>query len=172
MALELECSVDYLINESMKQYARQRYAGRTCTRERRRSALVEPRIRAASRGRSGCRSLRCESRISHRRPGGAPVPPPPPARGRSLPPPPAPTGRSVRGSSGRHLSRNARARSAASSSSCSAWCPPTRAACRRRCRQAVRLRRHPRRSSPRPRLAAPVSSPPSYAGQLSVIYCR
>src|SRR5438105_13115775 len=29
MAQELECSVDYLINESMKQYARQRYAGRT-----------------------------------------------------------------------------------------------------------------------------------------------
>src|SRR6185436_9069160 len=28
MAQELECSVDYLINESMKQYARQRYAGR------------------------------------------------------------------------------------------------------------------------------------------------
>src|SRR5438128_8900678 len=29
MAQELECSVDYLINESMKQYARQRYAGRS-----------------------------------------------------------------------------------------------------------------------------------------------
>ena len=29
MAQELECSVDYLLNESMKQYARQRYAGRT-----------------------------------------------------------------------------------------------------------------------------------------------
>src|SRR6266478_5378100 len=29
MGQELECSVDYLINESMKQYARQRYAGRT-----------------------------------------------------------------------------------------------------------------------------------------------
>ena len=28
MAQELECSVDYLVNESMKQYARQRYAGR------------------------------------------------------------------------------------------------------------------------------------------------
>ena len=28
MAQELECSVDYLINESMKQYARHRYAGR------------------------------------------------------------------------------------------------------------------------------------------------
>jgi hypothetical protein len=32
MAQELECSVDYLINESMKQYARQRYTGRTAPR--------------------------------------------------------------------------------------------------------------------------------------------
>src|SRR6266487_3671113 len=33
MAQELECSVDYLINESMKQYARQRYAGRTARQD-------------------------------------------------------------------------------------------------------------------------------------------
>src|SRR4051812_49939119 len=33
MAQELECSVDYLINESMKQYARQRYAGRAAKGE-------------------------------------------------------------------------------------------------------------------------------------------
>ena len=31
MARELECSIDYLINESMKQYARQRSYSPTCS---------------------------------------------------------------------------------------------------------------------------------------------
>src|SRR5579885_657083 len=78
MARELECSVDYLINEAMKQYARQRsYGGRT------------PYPNAAGRNDAGYPS--------------APPPPmpppasmrgmgPPPGGGRGLPPPPARSG--------------------------------------------------------------------------------
>src|SRR5947208_15905452 len=62
MARELECSVDYLINEAMKQYARQRSYG---TRPQFPSGPQPP---ASERG-------------------GYP-PPPPPARGGGLPPPP------------------------------------------------------------------------------------
>jgi hypothetical protein len=81
MARELECSVDYLINEAMKQYARQRsYGGRT------------PYPNAGSGGRADGPQER----------GGfasAPPPPPPPTSMRNvgrttggLPPPPARSG--------------------------------------------------------------------------------
>ena len=66
MAHELECSVDYLINESMKQYARQRYAGAEGTR--RNDGLRRHRVPAAS------------SR--------APQPAAPAMRASALPPPP------------------------------------------------------------------------------------
>src|SRR5215203_2692846 len=63
MARELECSVDYLINEAMKQYARQRsYGQRT------------PYPGNARGGDAGYAS----------------APPPPPARGGGLPAPPPP----------------------------------------------------------------------------------
>ena len=95
MAQELECSVDYLINESMKQYARQRYAGRTAQRQ--------------NEGVSPSQSPNGEAQLSRSSPG-MPVPsrasqlpppqtnplPPPPARTRSysnVPPPPPPQGR-------------------------------------------------------------------------------
>src|SRR6478735_5354342 len=83
MALELECSVDYLLNESMKQYARQRYAGRTA----RANDGAPP---SSSPGSEQARAVAAVAapamRVSNLPPppGGAPVPPPPPARGRSL----------------------------------------------------------------------------------------
>src|SRR6185295_9916361 len=80
MARELECSVDYLINEAMKQYARQRsYGGRT------------PYPNAAGRNESG----------GGQYPSAPPPPMPPPpsmrgpgpgGRGGGLPPPPARSG--------------------------------------------------------------------------------
>jgi FHA domain len=90
MAQELECSVDYLINESMKQYARQRYAGRM-----------------AGRTDGAQSSPSSEVPLARAAPGGMPAPargsnlpppatnplPPPPARTRSysnVPPPPPP----------------------------------------------------------------------------------
>jgi hypothetical protein len=88
MAQELECSVDYLINESMKQYARQRYAGRTArTADGTPSSTdvppSQPRPPATSPG------LPPPLRAG----GPVPLPPPPPrARGSNLPPPPV-TGR-------------------------------------------------------------------------------
>src|SRR5262252_3059975 len=74
MAQELECSVDYLLNESMKQYARQRYAGR------------------GARGNDGAPPSSSPGQEQPRAP--APVPPvrasnlPPPPGGAALPPPP------------------------------------------------------------------------------------
>src|SRR5438874_10653085 len=78
MARELECSVDYLINEAMKQYARQRsYGGRT------------PYPNAAGRGNDSAGGGGYPSAPP------PPMPPPPSMRqqmpgggGRGLPPPP------------------------------------------------------------------------------------
>lgn len=67
MADELQCSVDYLISEAMKQYARQRGQS-TRTPE----AEAPP------------------SRANLPPPPLPPLPPPPPARGSALPPPPPP----------------------------------------------------------------------------------
>ncbi|MDB4944770.1 MAG: transporter ATP-binding protein [Labilithrix sp.] len=108
MARELECSVDYLINEAMKQYARQRsYGGRTpypnAGGAGRHDSVQEPRDPREGR----------EPRYPSAPPpppppnsmrGGAPAPsmrggqglPPPPARGGGLPaPPPPPRGAGV-----------------------------------------------------------------------------
>jgi len=86
MAQELECSVDYLINESMKQYARQRYAGRN----QRTTDGVPPATGSSPEPPSAPRPPVSSPGASLRAPGGAPLPPPPP-RGRgpsNLPPPP------------------------------------------------------------------------------------
>jgi len=69
MARELECSVDYLINDSMKQYARQRGYGATGAGGQ---SIPPPLVTAASPPSS--------------RPGAAPTPPPPPPL--VVPPPP------------------------------------------------------------------------------------
>jgi len=91
MARELECSVDYLINEAMKQYARQRsYGGATRT----------PYPGALRSGDSQPQGFERSSGFGP--PPGAPAPLPPPARsgggGAPLPPPgripPPPGGRS------------------------------------------------------------------------------
>ncbi len=89
MAQELECSVDYLINESMKQYARQRYAGRTARTADGTPAEPPP---SAPRGQLPNTSPGLPPPI---RTAGAQLPPPPPRqRGgfSNLPPPPV-TGR-------------------------------------------------------------------------------
>src|SRR6478609_3215411 len=77
MARELECSVDYLINDSMKQYARQRGYGATGPGGQ---SIPPPLVGSASPPSS--------------RPG-APTPPPPPPLV-VPPPPPAPPGPGVR----------------------------------------------------------------------------
>src|SRR5260370_33434818 len=90
MAQELECSVDYLINESMKQYARQRYANRSRTTDGTpgSTSQAEPppsAPRSPAAGGLPPPPLRTA---------GAPLPPPPPrSRARRfshLPPPPRP----------------------------------------------------------------------------------
>src|SRR5262249_19555713 len=84
MAQELECSVDYLINESMKQYARQRYAGRA-------AGTTTGNISTRSEGSSPPASGPTGSARRGPRPlGVGPVAPPmhPPLRS-SLPPAPA-----------------------------------------------------------------------------------
>ncbi len=82
MAQELECSVDYLINESMKQYARQRYAGRTGGRT---SDGAPP------SGQTGDSVRTSPPAPPQARAGSVPLPPPP-TRSRppygNLPPPP------------------------------------------------------------------------------------
>ena len=140
MARELECSVDYLINEAMKQYARQRsYGGRTPypTRAARAAAVSaggDRRERAASADASASACRRCAMRSARMRGelgGGLP---PPPARGGGLPAPPPPPRR-----------RDARA----------AW------ACSRPPRMA-RRRAAPRGRSQPP--SAPRSAPPPIPG--------
>lgn len=81
MARELECSVDYLINEAMKQYARQRsYGSRTPFPGAQRGAEAPPQMSPPSANQ-----------------GFAPAAPPPmaapPMRGGALPPPPGQIGR-------------------------------------------------------------------------------
>ena len=110
MARELECSVDYLINEAMKQYARQRSYGGSRTpypapgRGRRRAAVERSRLRGstappgARRAAAAAQRVRrgggppCASRADacRLRPGvPAPLPAPPPrTSGMPMPPPP------------------------------------------------------------------------------------
>ena len=85
MAQELECSVDYLINESMKQYARQRYAGRTAARSTdgvgAPGAAEPPHTSRLPDMSSGPPAIRAT--------GAAPLPPPPPRKASfsNVPPP-------------------------------------------------------------------------------------
>jgi len=94
MAQELECSVDYLINESMKQYARQRYAGRTANRG---NDGVSPSQNPSSDVALSRSSPAMQPPQRQSLPPAATNPlPPPPARTRSysnVPPPPPPQGR-------------------------------------------------------------------------------
>lgn len=94
MAQELECSVDYLINESMKQYARHRYAGRTAARSAEGTpAPASDPVSETSVPRIGGPPLPGAPTL---RPSAVlPLPPPPAARPRApanLPPPPMPRG--------------------------------------------------------------------------------
>jgi len=104
MARELECSVDYLINEAMKQYARQRSYGGTRTPY---PAPARPDIPPSGDRASGPPPFPAPPPPGARPPtgGGLPAPPggrlpPPPGRPAPLPAPPprgqmhgAPTGR-------------------------------------------------------------------------------
>ena len=95
MAQELECSVDYLINESMKQYARQRYAGRTASRGNDGVSPSQNPGGEVALSRSSP-SLQPPTRASNLPPPATNPLPPPPARTRSysnVPPPPPPQGR-------------------------------------------------------------------------------
>jgi len=81
MARELECSVDYLINDAMKQYARQRgYDAGTNASGVAVNASMPPNASAPPSSSSGAHAL------------ATPAPPPPPAASHSLvaPPPPVP----------------------------------------------------------------------------------
>ena len=95
MAQELECSVDYLINESMKQYARQRYAGRTAQRGNDGVSPSQNPGGEVALSRSSP-ALQPPQRASNLPPPATNPLPPPPARTRSysnVPPPPPPQGR-------------------------------------------------------------------------------
>jgi hypothetical protein len=117
MARELECSVDYLINEAMKQYARQRsYGGRTPYPNA--GAVSDPRGggrpdggRGDEGGRGGYpsappppmapppQSMRSQQGMPGRNTGGGL--PPPPARSGALPaPPPPPRGGGIQSGMG------------------------------------------------------------------------
>jgi hypothetical protein len=74
MSKELECSVDYLINDAMKQYARQRGYGATATAGGGPSLPPQP----------------PPPMPPPPMPSAAPPPPPPPGASRGAPPPPAP----------------------------------------------------------------------------------
>lgn len=103
MARELECSVDYLINEAMKQYARQRsYGGRTPYPSQQTGGRGEP------GGGAGYPSAppppmpppptSMRGGMTARSPGGLPPPPP---RGGGLPaPPPPPRGGGIQSGMG------------------------------------------------------------------------
>lgn len=75
MARELECSVDYLVNDAMKQYARQRGYG---------AAAGSPSIPPMTVPPSSSPSAVVSGL------GGSPAVPPPPAPSKVVPPPPAP----------------------------------------------------------------------------------
>jgi hypothetical protein len=88
MAQELECSVDYLINEAMKQYARQRYAGRTGQRQESNNSASTNNEPAAA---PPAPPLPGSMRPSALPVSSSPVPPPPARpRGPSAVPPPPP----------------------------------------------------------------------------------
>jgi hypothetical protein len=78
MARELECSVDYLVNDAMKQYARQRGYGAAAGSTSMAPMAVPP-----------------SSSPSPLAPPPVPAPPPPPAPAKLAPPPPAPGKRPV-----------------------------------------------------------------------------
>jgi neural Wiskott-Aldrich syndrome protein len=78
MARELECSVDYLINDAMKQYARQRN-------------YVSSSGGSAGAGNMGAQNFGAPANSGSYRPGPPPSMPPPTGANR-LPPPPNPTG--------------------------------------------------------------------------------
>ncbi|OQX67229.1 MAG: hypothetical protein B6A08_16395 [Sorangiineae bacterium NIC37A_2] len=106
MARELECSVDYLINDSMKQYARQRgFAPAGSGSAASRLSSTPPKPELSSPLAASPRPLPVPSAAPPAPPApplvtpttGVPVPPvPPPIPGRSIPAPPAPPGASVR----------------------------------------------------------------------------
>jgi hypothetical protein len=88
MSKELECSVDYLINDAMKQYARQRGYGAAATGGG--PSLPPPPAVSAAPPAS---ALPPPPPIAHSRAPVAPPPGPPPKRGAApLPPPPPPAG--------------------------------------------------------------------------------
>jgi hypothetical protein len=94
MAQELECSVDYLINEAMKQYARQRYTGRTGPRAEPSSPNPgnhDPAPNSPSSVPPLPGTLRPAAPLPNATAATHAAPPPPPSRARNasaLPPPP------------------------------------------------------------------------------------
>ena len=93
MARELECSVGYLINEAMKQYARQRSYGTGATRTpypgiqqqgQRDSALPNPPVSSAPGNSMPTPAVPAPPQMR----GAGPLPPPPSRGGGGLPPPP------------------------------------------------------------------------------------
>jgi hypothetical protein len=92
MARELECSVDYLVNEAMKQYARQRGQGGRLPYANARDAsardtAVRESIGTAGKGTGGFAGVSPPPRTSRNTTGALPPPPP---RGGGLPAPPPP----------------------------------------------------------------------------------
>src|SRR5258708_6845965 len=95
MARELECSVDYLINDSMKQYARQRGYGAAAAGN---NSIPPPMVSAAPPAPSSGPAAPSLATPVPSAPLVAPPPPPtasphlppPPGGGRGAPPPPAP----------------------------------------------------------------------------------
>jgi hypothetical protein len=83
MARELECSVDYLINDAMKQYARQRGYGAVAG-----SLSIPPPLAAPPA--SGPAPSSTNIAAAPQAPLPAPAPPPPAAPAKLAPPPPAP----------------------------------------------------------------------------------
>jgi hypothetical protein len=91
MSKELECSVDYLINDAMKQYARQRGYGAATTGGG--PSLPPPMGASQSMPASAAPMPPPPPPMGHSRAPVAPPPAPPPKRGAApLPPPPPPVG--------------------------------------------------------------------------------
>jgi hypothetical protein len=91
MSKELECSVDYLINDAMKQYARQRGYGAATTGGG--PSLPPPMGASQSMPASAAPMPPPPPPLGHSRAPIAPPPAPPPKRGAApLPPPPPPVG--------------------------------------------------------------------------------
>ena len=83
MARELECSVDYLVNEAMKQYARQRSHG--VARTPYPAQRIDPASQGAALPQASAAPAGAPPPALGRAPAPAPLPPPP--GGRVLPPP-------------------------------------------------------------------------------------